>query len=580
LMLWVLVFEIVILALSTGLRTRRVMWDTFEPVRHTMDISNGWGWGERALRYGFFKLYDHVIADRPDGDFSLDYTPLRLAVMTTWARWTNHAYPGIADWRGDYAFNAPLLHLNTLMELISTIGIFLLVRVWTVRGDLAPPGRSKVRNWLEKLSAALTGARPTRMQKQMPPAQAQPFQGCGRGLLAALLFWFNPALLIDGHAWPQWDVWPVPFFVFALLAATTERWFVAGLLLGVGVMLKGQLMLVAPLFVLWPLFMNAPRAATKVVLGFCGMIALIASPWLIGHGALWVAGVVLVPAIVRRDWYRKRPLASVWITVPIALELVVWPLILPGNQGWVQVAAVTMLAIVIMGAGRRLSSKWWMPLVALGLAGGLFLCPILFDGSMAWYKIGFTYGAGKFQEMTIGAENLAAILERSLGTAGKDGVFVIDVPAIFLHHVVTVQQVLGAIYGVTLVVASMAAAMHSNRRDPRLLVAAIMPWVMFFALLTRMHERYLVWAACLSAAWVAAGVGMTLVHLLISGLAFMMIAQTLVLKQPEVYPVMAGLIKAASGGLAWMVLLAGCMVVFGAVMAAQKAQTGRPAHEI
>ena len=40
----------------------------------------------------------------------------------------------------------------------------------------------------------------------------------------------NPAVLIDGHAWPQWDVWPVPFVVFALLAASCGRWLVAGML--------------------------------------------------------------------------------------------------------------------------------------------------------------------------------------------------------------------------------------------------------------------------------------------------------------------------------------------------------------
>jgi len=533
----VLFLEIVIASLAAGARLRFAAWDYFEPVRHSMDVSNGWGWGQRALRYGFFNLYDHVVADRGDGEYSLDYTPLRLGVMTGWARWTNRQFPGNSEWRGDYGFNSPLLFLNMGMEGVSAIGIFLLVRRWKLVGRAGQAQRLK-----------------------------KGYDGLWHGLFAAVLFWVNPALIIDGHAWPQWDVWPVPFFVFALLAATCERWVVAGILLGVGVMFKGQLMLVAPLFVLWPLFMNAPRAALRVVIGFGSAVAVIASPWLIGHGALWVAGVVLVPIIVRRNWYRGRPLAAAWITVPIAVELMLWPLILSGNRGWMAMALVVALAIVLIVGARRMSDGWVWCQMIFALACGLFLCPMLFDGSMAWYKIGFAYGAGKFQEMTIGAENLAAILERYFGVQAKDGVFTINLPAFSVHHLVSVQQLLGAIYGVTLIVAAAAAAVHWQRRDPRFLVAVVMPWMMFFALLTHMHERYLVWAACLSALWTAAGAGMTILHLVISGLAFLMIAQTLVMKRVDVYPGMAGVIKAAWGGMAWMVLLVAGVVLFQALV--------------
>ena len=31
--------------------------------------------------------------------------------------------------------------------------------------------------------------------------------------------WLEPSLILDAHAWPQWDVWILPFYLFATLAA-------------------------------------------------------------------------------------------------------------------------------------------------------------------------------------------------------------------------------------------------------------------------------------------------------------------------------------------------------------------------
>jgi hypothetical protein len=495
--------------------------------------------------------------------------------MTAYARWARQAHPEATGWHADYAFTAPLLDLNTLMALLSAIGVFLVVRTWSVRHDLAPPQGSAVRAWIERTAARLTGARvprgaSARRRGHESSPQPRPFHGLGRGLLAAILFWLNPALLVDAHAWPQWDVWPVPFFVFALLAASHERWLVTGALLAVGAMLKGQILLVAPFFVLWPLFSNAPRAATRVVVGFFGAAAVIAAPWLVGHGAIWVAGVVLVPLVLARKAFRARPLAPVWITVPIALELILWPLIVPAARAPVPAGVLAGLAVILVAAGRRLCTRWIPCQIGFAAAAALFLCPVLFDGSMSWFKVGFAYGAAKFPEMTVGAENLAALLERHFGLAGRDGVWTIDLPAFFVYHVVTVKELLGGIYLVTLVVAAIAAAVHSTRRDPRVLVAAVLPWAMCFALLTQMHERYLVWAACLSALWVAAGVGMTLVHLLLTGLAFVMIAQSLTEGHAGAFPAFDPLLRATAGGLSWLVLLVAGLALFGALVSTRR----------
>ena len=55
-------------------------------------------------------------------------------------------------------------------------------------------------------------------------------------------------MILDAHGWPQWDVWILPFYLFAALAALKNRWFWCGCLLALGAMLKGQLLFVAPLF--------------------------------------------------------------------------------------------------------------------------------------------------------------------------------------------------------------------------------------------------------------------------------------------------------------------------------------------
>ena len=50
-----------------------------------------------------------------------------------------------------------------------------------------------------------------------------------------MLLWLNFAVLIDAHAWPQWDVWLLPFFLGAMWAASTRRWMLAGFVFALAV---------------------------------------------------------------------------------------------------------------------------------------------------------------------------------------------------------------------------------------------------------------------------------------------------------------------------------------------------------
>jgi len=92
---------------------------------------------------------------------------------------------------------------------------------------------------------------------------------------------------------------------------------------------------------------------------------------------------------------------------------------------------------------------------------------------------------------------------------------------------VDIRQLLIFAYIVSLLLCCIAAAIHDRRKDARILIAIAAPWVLFFALLAQMHNRYLIWACGITA--IAAGVsfGMTLLHLLITFLSMLMILPSL-----------------------------------------------------
>jgi hypothetical protein len=103
-----------------------------------------------------------------------------------------------------------------------------------------------------------------------------------------LLFWLNPAVLWNDHAWPQRDVWLVPFFLFAALFASMNRWLLCGAMLAIGTLFKGQILLVAPMFILWPLFMRRWLDATLAAGGLILTLALCSLPWLTHGSIAWI----------------------------------------------------------------------------------------------------------------------------------------------------------------------------------------------------------------------------------------------------------------------------------------------------
>ena len=158
-----------------------------------------------------------------------------------------------------------------------------------------------------------------------------------------------------------------------------------------------------------------------------------------------------------------------------------------------------------LSSWRRSSRNTWA--WTAGLAGvAAFAVGAIGSGSFAWLRIGFLYGSERYPYLFISScYNLPSLLSDwnlSLKTpfwSSQLGAF---------HFVLTLQWTLRLIYLAALVLCALGAARHARSRDPRLLIAIAAPWLIMFALLAQMHERYLLWGAVLSA--VALGVSVRL----------------------------------------------------------------------
>jgi len=60
------------------------------------------------------------------------------------------------------------------------------------------------------------------------------------------------------------------------------------------------------------------------------------------------------------------------------------------------------------------------------------------------------------------------------------------------------------------------AARYLQNRDPRALIAIATPWLLMFALLGQMHERYLMWGAVVSTVALGVSIRLSIVHFIIS----------------------------------------------------------------
>ena len=460
---------LILTLLLAGIQVRRWTWQGTKHVRFQHDLVNGFYWGNQVLAEarklspdpesadswkaffrGYVALYDRVKHEAYGTDYRLDYPPLRLLAMSIWTKHVREAFPGVKDSRPEHF--SSLMNASLVSELLSAVGIFLLVRLWVVRA---------------------AGATRSRYVHSIPPEN----RAWLCGLAAATVAWFEPSMILDAHGWPQWDAWILPFYVFAALAASTNRWFWCGCLLAAGAMFKGQLLLVAPFFVFWPLWQKRWEYALRLAAGFSATTAFVVSPWLLPNASAWAAFGIIAGGV--------------------AIAFYLFGLRQPGS--WI--AGSSALILFVLGA--------------------------FFGGDFSWLQVGFLYGTEHYPYLFVSScYNLPSLLH-SRGWSLKDSLL----SAGFGSHQIslTLQWFLRLAYLGGLALCSFGAARHARNRDARVLITIASPWLLMFAMLGQMHERYLMWGAVISAVALGVSVRLSIIHFIISILSAAMITHVMLI---------------------------------------------------
>jgi hypothetical protein len=311
-----------------------------------------------------------------------------------------------------------------------------------------------------------------------------PFHGTWQGVVAALMIWFSADIIISAHAWFQWDSWAVPWYLCACLLASLDWWLAAGIALTIGIMFKGQMLSIAPIFIIWPLVQGRVGAALRWICGVMVATAVITSGWLLTYipaaqlqtlrdtqsgmevsqypidlfavhrvfdvpAAIWIVEMLVVAAAIpwalrtlrpalpaTEETFHKKLLYSRWTWMSAAamviLGAVYWPWLLAQNRsGWYLglLAGAAVAASVLFL--RRRSQRYVLAGIA---AGGMLACMGIFHGSTAWWDCGFHYGSVHWPYMVTGpASNVPATFELRFGWAEQVDQIAFTLPAIHGH---------------------------------------------------------------------------------------------------------------------------------------------------
>lgn len=499
-----------------GVEVRRWAWDYTQPARFRFDVNRNYRFGLQALEEGYWNLYENQVITNPPQETKINYPPLRLALFEGWAAFNRWAFPDTyQQWQESFAFNGFLMYYNTTIEWLAAIAAFLIVRHWIWR--TGPPANLPTMTRLDRL-----------------------LYGSTRATIAFLMVWFSPAMIISAHGWPSSDMWVIPFFLWAVLLASWEKWFLAGIVFGIGTMFKGQQLFIAPLFVLWPLFAGEGGRALRGFSGFLLALAIVLSGWMLTTPAdqdvttkarlidypaiLWI--ISIAGAVVIANLYRWLPDRRRWITVPlfvIAAAMVIWPAF---GRPTADLLILAALAVCLIAAAR------WAPLRSQGFAlaavtsFATLLCIVFFHGSTAWFKLGFLYSTERHPSMIVGpGSNLPAILHDRFNWFAPDMIAWV-MPEHFFSFwpadpiAVSIRTVLFLIFAAMAVTSCIAVARQWRANDRRFLVAVIVPWLLLYTIPAQMHERYLLFAATCGAIVIGISVGAAAVMIFLTLLTF------------------------------------------------------------
>jgi len=191
---------------------------------------------------------------------------------------------------------------------------------------------------------------------------------------------------------------------------------------------------------------------------------------------------------------------------------------------WITLGAVTGFSSVFLLQRKVPDSSAWIS----GIAGSAaFVIGAFSGGSFAWLKVGFLYGSEHYPYLVISScYNLPSLLSK-VGWSLKDPFCSVHFGSLHLH--LTLQWTLRLLYLGVLTISAYGAACQVRDRDPRVLIAITAPWLLMFALLGQMHERYLVWGAVVSAVALGVSLRLSIIHFIISAASTAMIVHVMLI---------------------------------------------------
>ena len=531
---WTLCLCIAATAIHYGMQLRRWAWDSTTDVRFVNSPSNAIEWGSQANKVGVLKIYDELVQQHgPEGDYSgparfaLDYAPLRLFIASQWADWAQRNFPPPESqplvWQPQYEFTAPMLQLNMACELLASFGMFLCVYHWIRVTRISPPQRW----WTFSLKNAWG-------RDELPTGSLPSTVGLFTAMTAAMLLWFNPAVIFNAHVYPQWDVWLLPPFIFAMYFGMRNWWLPAGIAIGVCAMAKGQILFALPLIIAWPLLLGNLAGVARVLVGLIVGIAVVVWPFLLQSydASRWIVfasvGAVLLSgaaAMPRSGWkwhFARATLAS------IAIGVILWPVagitgeyIMNGTEFVVhkRVILLSMLALAAIAAvigGRR-----WVPTLLAGVPAVCTLLTIpLLNASSAWFEVGTIYPTRHWKELYwCHGANLGSLLQVRFQWKYPDFVDLSKIPLLNLTEPVLLRNLMTVIYVILLGLLLLALIRHRRWHDPKLLLVLAVPFMLSYTFLPQMIERYLMWPAAILSAYAAISLGGLVLWLSISLIA-------------------------------------------------------------
>jgi hypothetical protein len=252
--------------------------------------------------------------------------------------------------------------------------------------------------------------------------------------------------------------------------------------------------------------------------------------------------------------------------VAFTLIAVPWTLTSVDDVVFASTGAVLCAFALIYRKGWR--RPMFQLLAAAALVTPVWLTPKVLHGDLSWLVLPYQYGPTKHPELgAVGTSNLATLLHEQWGWEADGPEGEVNLPLPFGHNLdMNLRTLLTGAYTACLVLAAIAAALQWRRRDARFLLAMYVPWVLFFALLPHLNNRYLLWASCFFPLLIPMGLGMTLLGVLLTAASCSMMIEIMCRYNGDSGSTLGVITHGMYPGLAWLVLLIAAIFLYNALI--------------